>query len=80
MDDVFDDWPEPDFDATESEARHDPKVDEAAIKLLEFIEGNSGEVFYEMQLEVIFEGDYLPLDHNKSSSPATRCSQDWQQP
>ena len=59
MDDVFDDWPEPDFDATESEARHDPKVDEAAIKLLEFIEGNSGEVFYEMQLEVIFEGDYF---------------------
>ena len=47
MDDVFDDWPEPE-DATESEARHDPKVDEAAFKLLGFIEGNPGEVFYEM--------------------------------
>lgn len=59
MDDVFDDWPEPDFDAAELEPRHDPKVDEAAVKLLGFIEGNPGEVFYEMQLEVIFEGDYF---------------------
>lgn len=48
MDDVFDDWPEPDFDATEPEARHDPKVDDAAVKLLGFIEGNPGEVFYEV--------------------------------
>lgn len=59
MDDVFDDWPEPEFDATESEARHDPKVDEAAGELLGFIEGKPDEVFYEMQLEVIFERDYF---------------------
>jgi hypothetical protein len=25
LEDVFDDWPEPDFDATESEARPDPE-------------------------------------------------------
>ena len=59
MDDVFDDWPEPDFYDTEPEARHDPKVDEAAVKLLGFIEENPSEVFYEMQLEVIFEDDYF---------------------
>lgn len=59
MDDVFDDWPEPDFDAAELEPRHDPKVVEAAVKLLGFIEENPGEVFYEMQLEVIFEHDYF---------------------
>ena len=59
MDDVFDDWPEPGFDAAELEPRHDPRVDEAAVKLLGFIEGNPDEVFYEMQLEVIFEGDYF---------------------
>ena len=57
MDDVFDDWPEPDFDAAEIEPRHDPKVDEAAVKLLGFIEENPGQVFYGMQLEVIFERD-----------------------
>jgi hypothetical protein len=80
VDDVLDDWPEPDFDSTELEARHDPKVDEAAVKLLGFIEENPGEVFYEMQLEVIFERDYFQLDYNQSPGPATRYSQDRQQP
>jgi hypothetical protein len=59
VDDVFEDWPEPDSDATEAEARHDPKVDEASDKLLAFIESDPGEVFYEMQLEVLFEDDYF---------------------
>ncbi len=59
IDDTPDDWPEPDFDTPETEPRHDPKVDEAADKLLAFIESKPGEVFYEMQLEVIFEDDYF---------------------
>ncbi len=54
-----DDWPEPDFDSPEAELRHDPKVDQASDKLLAFIESNPGEVFYEMQLEVLFEDDYF---------------------
>jgi len=59
VDNFFDDGPEPDFDPLEVELRHDPKVDEASLKLLAFIESNAGEVFYEMQLEVIFEDDYF---------------------
>jgi hypothetical protein len=59
VDDLFDDWPEPDFDVAEAEVRHDPKVDEASSKLLTFIEKNPGEVFYEMQLEVLFENDFF---------------------
>ncbi len=59
MNDVFDDWPEPDFDDPQPATRHDPKVDEAAVRLLGFIEANPAEVFYEMQLEVIFEDDYF---------------------
>jgi hypothetical protein len=59
VDDVFDDLPEPDFDAPEVEPRHDRKVDEASDTLLAFIENNPGEVFYEMQLEVLFEDDYF---------------------
>jgi hypothetical protein len=59
VDDAFDDSPESDFDSPEVEPRHDPKVDEASVKLLDFIENNSSEVFYEMQLEVLFEGAYF---------------------
>jgi hypothetical protein len=59
IDDTPDDWPEPDVDIVEAEPRHDPKVDEASGKLLVFIESNPGEVFYEMQLEVLFEDDYF---------------------
>jgi len=54
-----DDWPESDFDAPEPELHHDSKVDEASEKLLAHIQGNRDEVFYEMQLEVLFEDDYF---------------------
>jgi hypothetical protein len=59
VDDVFDDWPDPDFNAPEVEHRRDPKVNEASDKLLAFIEDNPDEVFYEMQIEVLFENDYF---------------------
>jgi hypothetical protein len=55
----FDDGPEPDFDPVEIETRHDPKVDEASVKLRHFIEENPEGVFYEMQLEVLFEDTYF---------------------
>jgi hypothetical protein len=59
IDDAPDEWPEPDFDNAKVEPRHDPKVGQAADKLLTFIESNPTEVFYEMQLEVLFEDDYF---------------------
>ena len=59
MDDLFDDWSEPNLEVKEAEPRRDPKVNEAAGKLLAFIEDNPDEVFYEMQLEVLFENSYF---------------------
>jgi hypothetical protein len=59
IDEPPEDWPEPDFDVEEDEPRHDPKVAKAVDKLLAFIEGNPDEVFYEMQLEVLFEDEYF---------------------
>src|ERR1700687_3396413 len=59
VDDIPEDWPEPDFDIAEVEPRHDPKVNVASDKLLAFIESNPDEVFYEMQLEILFEDDYF---------------------
>lgn len=59
MDDAFDNGQEPDFEDSEEQPRHDPKVDEASGKLLSFIETNPGEVFYEMQIEVLFENEYF---------------------
>ncbi|MGH9497623.1 MAG: hypothetical protein ACRD3L_00625 [Terriglobales bacterium] len=58
-DDPIEDWPDPDFDIAELLPRRDPKVDEASTKLLEFMEANPDEVFYEMQLEVIFEDAFF---------------------
>ena len=59
IDDTSEDCPQPDFNVEEDEPRHDPKVEKAADKLLAFIEGNPDEVFYEMQLEVLFEDEYF---------------------
>ncbi len=58
MDDFFD-GPEPDYEEPEIALRHDPKVDQAADKLLAYIDDNADDVFYEMQLEVIFEDEYF---------------------
>jgi hypothetical protein len=59
IDDTSEDCSEPDFNVEEDEPRHDPKAEKAADKLLAFIEGNPDEVFYEMQLEVLFEDEYF---------------------
>lgn len=58
MEDGFDDF-EPDLEVSQAEPRPDPKVNQASGELLEFIEGNPDEVFYEMQLEVLFEDRYF---------------------
>jgi hypothetical protein len=50
---------EPEDDAPESELRDDLKLDEASSRLLRFFDEQPDEVFYEMQLEVIFEDDYF---------------------
>lgn len=55
----FDDWPEPDYDDILAARAPDPKVEEASARFLQFFEDEREEVFYEMQLEVIFESEYF---------------------
>jgi hypothetical protein len=59
MDRFDDDWPDPEDDSPEPELRDDPKIDEASSRILQFFDTQPNEVFYEMQLEVIFEDDYF---------------------
>ena len=49
-----------DFDEpSEVEIAHDPKVDEAKKSLLRFFEQHPQEIFYEHQLEILFEKTYF---------------------
>jgi hypothetical protein len=59
MDRFDDDWQEPEYDTNDAEPRDDPKINEASSRILHFFDEQPDEVFYEMQLEVIFEDDYF---------------------
>jgi len=59
MDRFDDDWLEPEDETLEPEPRNDPKIDEASSLVLKFFDDQPDEVFYEMQLEVIFEDKYF---------------------
>lgn len=65
----YDDYPidEPEAESvSEPEVVHDPKVDEARIALEDFFERHQNEVFYERQVEVLFEKLFYHWITNKA--------------
>ena len=62
MSDGFDDDSEPDLEEA-VEAATGRYVDGARGEILQLISNRAGDVFYERQLQVILEKDYLSLDH-----------------